>query len=687
MKNPILAQQQSLSNQEVQRMLRSKVIQAKLTISEPRGQFEREADRVADAVMRVPDLDFTKGVAVSEQAQGVRIQRMCSECEEELHRQPLKEEEGTVLGQTPRVQSMCSECEEELRQQPMIEEEEILQTKETSGKTAQLTPDIEASVKALRGRGQPLPHSVRAFFEPRFGHDFSRVRVHTDARAGESARKVNALAYTVGHDIVFGAGQYRSDHPAGVYLLAHELTHVLQAKAAGQLSNFQAHLDEPSGRRVQNVSTSTNSAAESQAWRMAQTIMLGARVSEALIPTPGAQLAPQSGAMGSIASLPPKQPERSRGVFAQSGAMEKLVEKWHSAGLLDSPFRPDDVPPISPVPHPGEIAVDLSPEALAEEAAALGMLMGGPGVERVPGFQLPPGLLPGPPGGAPSPRPSTPIGTPVETPAPGPGTGLGSGYKPRPPGGGLNWRLAIALALAPFIASWLLKSKYPELDWQGKTSPITGQPVENVEEYLWLQDLTDAQREYLKMLYDAQSLHPDLASEEPDPLVKPATVIQAAISAAWQAERQVEEQEVEQRKRKCVHIRVPRLGGDPRHDEYAMKVSRDPLNMDYYVGGGRLIPYGINYDALTPGSNLVWEVKTGYGFLFNPSYAALARLAQWELQKDIGLFVAKACNLQLKWSIGARNPDNMNEVNTAKALARIMNRVWNGNPPVLSLPG
>ncbi len=64
--------------------------------------------------------------------------------------------------------------------------------------------------------------------EPRFGHDFSQVRIHTDERAAETARAVNALAYTVGRDVVFGAGQYAPQTDEGRRLLAHELTHVVQ---------------------------------------------------------------------------------------------------------------------------------------------------------------------------------------------------------------------------------------------------------------------------------------------------------------------------------------------------------------------------------------------------------------------------------------------------------------------------
>jgi hypothetical protein len=82
--------------------------------------------------------------------------------------------------------------------------------------------------EVLRTPGQPLDMETRAFMEPRFGHDFSHVRVHTHGPAAESARAVNALAYTVGRDIVFGAGQFAPTTNAGRRLLAHELTHTVQ---------------------------------------------------------------------------------------------------------------------------------------------------------------------------------------------------------------------------------------------------------------------------------------------------------------------------------------------------------------------------------------------------------------------------------------------------------------------------
>lgn len=82
--------------------------------------------------------------------------------------------------------------------------------------------------------GQPLDRDTREFMEPRFGRDFSRVRVHTDAPAAGSAAAVNARAYTLGHHVVFGAGQYEPGTDDGRRLLAHELTHVVQQRGSLQ---------------------------------------------------------------------------------------------------------------------------------------------------------------------------------------------------------------------------------------------------------------------------------------------------------------------------------------------------------------------------------------------------------------------------------------------------------------------
>jgi Domain of unknown function (DUF4157) len=86
------------------------------------------------------------------------------------------------------------------------------------------------------GGGQPLDTDTRSFMEPRFEHDFSRVRVYTDERAVESAHRVNALAYTLGQNVVFGEGKYAPGTSEGKKLIAHELTHTIQQEVAGTFS-------------------------------------------------------------------------------------------------------------------------------------------------------------------------------------------------------------------------------------------------------------------------------------------------------------------------------------------------------------------------------------------------------------------------------------------------------------------
>src|SRR5437588_2146588 len=91
---------------------------------------------------------------------------------------------------------------------------------------APLAPDHER----LGSAGQPLDANLRSFMEPRFGYDFSRVRVHADGKAGESARELGARGYTIGHDIVFAPSDYPPRGTLGMRLLAHEPTHVIQQR-------------------------------------------------------------------------------------------------------------------------------------------------------------------------------------------------------------------------------------------------------------------------------------------------------------------------------------------------------------------------------------------------------------------------------------------------------------------------
>lgn len=102
---------------------------------------------------------------------------------------------------------------------------EFLQHKAPSSFSETAPPIVH---EVLQSPGQPLDMETRAFMEPRFGHDFSKVKVHNDEKAGEASRSVKSLAFTTGQDIFFAPGQYAPYIYAGKHLLAHELSHVVQ---------------------------------------------------------------------------------------------------------------------------------------------------------------------------------------------------------------------------------------------------------------------------------------------------------------------------------------------------------------------------------------------------------------------------------------------------------------------------
>ena len=210
----ILHLQRTIGNQAVLRLFKSGVIQAKLRINQPNDIYEQEADKMAEVVMRMPEIQV--------------LQQPEEEKEKELIQTKLIAEQITPLVQRQEV-----EPEEE------EEEEAILQTKGHTDRTPEVSPELESRIKTLRGGGQPLPESARAFFEPRFGYDFSAVRVHSDGKADRLAQAFDAWAFTQGRDIVFRAGQYASETAAGKKLLAHELTHVVQQHSAGKHCQVQ----------------------------------------------------------------------------------------------------------------------------------------------------------------------------------------------------------------------------------------------------------------------------------------------------------------------------------------------------------------------------------------------------------------------------------------------------------------
>ncbi|PMR66909.1 hypothetical protein CR158_06965 [Halomonas heilongjiangensis] len=119
-------------------------------------------------------------------------------------------------------------------------------TRRSSGAPTGHQTEVPSSVHhTLQTPGEPLSRSARAFFEPRFGHDFGNVRVHHDAMAAQSARDVKAHAYAVGQHIAFDHGQYAPESHAGRELIAHELAHVVQQAPTLQRTPDDAAADDP----------------------------------------------------------------------------------------------------------------------------------------------------------------------------------------------------------------------------------------------------------------------------------------------------------------------------------------------------------------------------------------------------------------------------------------------------------
>jgi hypothetical protein len=134
---------------------------------------------------------------------------------------------------------------------------------------ATTAPAVPTLVHEVLDRpGQPLAPATLTFMGTRFGHEFSKVRVHTDARAAESARAMGALAYTVGRDVVFGTGQYAPGTIFGRRVLAHELAHVLQQGGTDSAPAFPAALSPDH----------TEDAHEQEAHQIAERVVSGTRL-------------------------------------------------------------------------------------------------------------------------------------------------------------------------------------------------------------------------------------------------------------------------------------------------------------------------------------------------------------------------------------------------------------------------
>ncbi len=133
----------------------------------------------------------------------------------------MRRAEPVPIGLAPAaIQCKCAECEDE--------EKKPIQTKPSPSAHTGAALDADAAMRAVERGGAPLSREAKSYFEPRFGYDFSRVRVHADGAAAHGARAVCARAYTIGRDIVFASGEYAPATMEGKRLLAHELAHIVQ---------------------------------------------------------------------------------------------------------------------------------------------------------------------------------------------------------------------------------------------------------------------------------------------------------------------------------------------------------------------------------------------------------------------------------------------------------------------------
>ncbi len=125
---------------------------------------------------------------------------------------------------------------------------------------------------ALRAPGQPLDPATRAFMEPRFGHDFSRVRIHSDDYAAEAAQALNARACTVGQDIIFGGGQYTVENTTGQQLLAHELAHTLQQSGKTPVLSSKSTLSDPGHPSEVEAERAAAAVSSGQSFQVSQSV-------------------------------------------------------------------------------------------------------------------------------------------------------------------------------------------------------------------------------------------------------------------------------------------------------------------------------------------------------------------------------------------------------------------------------
>ncbi|MDR0792149.1 MAG: DUF4157 domain-containing protein [Chitinophagaceae bacterium] len=200
-------------------------IQAKLTVGAVNDPMEKEADEMADHVMRMPDLSQSAPT----------IQRKCAKCEAEE-----KAQRKEISPFIQRKVAHGDESDEEEKKIQLKAMPPFIQRKETTG--AFTAPNsVHGQINATKGSGSKMDSRTRSFMEQGFGTDFSNVNIHTDESAANMNRDLSAYAFTVGNDIYFNKNQYNPSSSDGKRLLAHELTHVMQQSTRESTTNHSGN--------------------------------------------------------------------------------------------------------------------------------------------------------------------------------------------------------------------------------------------------------------------------------------------------------------------------------------------------------------------------------------------------------------------------------------------------------------
>ena len=218
----------------------SEPIQAKLTVGAAGDKYEQEADAIASRVMSMPDAAVQREVAPEQTDEEVQTKPLAAAITPLVQREAMPEEEEVQakslnasiqrdnFSEKEEVQAKLSTVDGGDRSHLQLKSDAI----QTGG-------NIESQLNSSKGGGSPLGDEVRGFMEPRFGHDFSQVRVHTGGDAVQMNRELGAQAFAHGSDIYFGVGKV----PGNNELTAHELTHVVQQNYASD--SIQRALQSP----------------------------------------------------------------------------------------------------------------------------------------------------------------------------------------------------------------------------------------------------------------------------------------------------------------------------------------------------------------------------------------------------------------------------------------------------------